>query len=82
MTRTIRNLPALIVRWRLERNLTQGEAARHLGVPIKSIQNWEQGRTAPKGLALIGLLACLDHEPGWLVAHAKPSARKARRKAK
>jgi DNA-binding transcriptional regulator YiaG len=82
MNYSIRNLPALIVRWRLQRNLTQADAARHLGVPIGSIRNWEQGRTTPKGLALIGLLACLDHEPGWLVAQANPVVRKSKGRRK
>lgn len=36
-------------KWRGKR--TQAEAAELLGVPLKTLQNWEHGRNEPRGLA-------------------------------
>jgi DNA-binding transcriptional regulator YiaG len=33
-------------------NFTQEEAAGRLGVPLATYRDWEQGRKAPRGLAL------------------------------
>jgi len=42
--------------WRERRRFTQTEAAEFLGVPsVRTLQNWEIGRTRPVGVAL-GLL--------------------------
>jgi DNA-binding transcriptional regulator YiaG len=39
--------------WREVMGMTQVEAAEHLGVPsVRTLQNWEIGRTMPTGLAL------------------------------
>jgi DNA-binding transcriptional regulator YiaG len=39
--------------WRERRRFTQAEAAEFLGVPsVRTLQNWEIGRTRPVGLAL------------------------------
>ena len=39
--------------WRHRRRFTQAEAAEFLGVPsIRTLQNWEIGRTSPVGVAL------------------------------
>lgn len=35
---------------------SQAEAAEHLGVPLKTYLNWEQGRRSPRGLALAAVL--------------------------
>ena len=37
--------------WRRKLKLSQAQAAAKLGVPIDTLQNWEQGRNEPKGLA-------------------------------
>jgi DNA-binding transcriptional regulator YiaG len=39
--------------WRGKRS--QSAAARKLGVPVKTFQNWEQGVRIPRGLALEAL---------------------------
>lgn len=38
-------------RWRRRRGLSQSQAAPVLGVPIKTLQNWEEGRNTPGTLA-------------------------------
>ena len=39
--------------WRERRNLTQDEAAEALGIPsVRTLQNWEIGRTRPSAFAL------------------------------
>lgn len=42
--------------------LTQGEFARLIGVPVKTLQNWEQHRTRPTGPAR-ALLRALAKDP-------------------
>jgi DNA-binding transcriptional regulator YiaG len=34
-------------RLRLRKGLTQPKAAKFLGVPVRTLQNWEQGRSLP-----------------------------------
>ena len=43
--------------------LSQGAFARHIGVPVATLRNWEQGRRRPDGPARV-LLALLDKDPG------------------
>ena len=39
--------------WRERKRFTQAEAAKFLGVPsVRTLQNWEIGRTRPVGVAL------------------------------
>jgi len=42
--------------WRAGKNLSQAEAAEKPGVPLRTLQQWEQGRQSPRGLALNTLL--------------------------
>ncbi len=41
---------------------TQKAFARALGVPLKTVQNWEQGRRKPTGPAR-SLLMVVQHQP-------------------
>lgn len=43
--------PQTLKRWRRRRGLSQSQAAPVLGVPIKTLQNWEEGRNTPGTLA-------------------------------
>ena len=43
-------------------NLTQAQFARLLGVPVKTLQNWEQRRTRPTGPAR-ALLRAVAKDP-------------------
>lgn len=42
----------LVRAWRRARDLTRADAARRLGVPYRTLEDWEAGRHAPRGLAL------------------------------
>jgi DNA-binding transcriptional regulator YiaG len=42
---------------------TQNEAAAFLGVPLRTYQEWEQGRCAPTGLALKTVLSLIKRKP-------------------
>jgi len=37
--------------WRTANKLSQSQAAERLGVPLKTLQNWEIARTKPQGFA-------------------------------
>lgn len=37
-------------------NFSQEEAAERLGIPVGTYRDWEQGRSAPRGIALSALL--------------------------
>lgn len=54
------NIPALLRRWRKRHGLTQSAAAVRLGCNLKAIQNWEQGASRPRGLALSTLITALN----------------------
>ena len=42
--------------WRHKRNLSQSEGALKLQISKRTLQEWEQGRTEPEGLARIAIL--------------------------
>ena len=44
---------------RKEKNLTQKELAEKLHVPVKTLQNWEQGRTKPSRITEAAIEALL-----------------------
>lgn len=46
--------------------LTQGEFAKLIGVPIKTLQNWEQHRTRPTGPAR-ALLRAVARDPETVI---------------
>jgi transcriptional regulator with XRE-family HTH domain len=49
--------------WRQQQGWTQEEMAKRAGVPLRTLQNWEAGRTAPRPGALRKLEA-LAHGQG------------------
>jgi len=42
-------------RARKRKKMSQVEFSRHLGVPLKTLQGWEQGARRPRGLSLLAL---------------------------
>jgi DNA-binding transcriptional regulator YiaG len=42
--------------WRSANGFSQSQAAERLGVPLKTLQNWEIARTKPQGFAATALL--------------------------
>lgn len=49
------NIPERVKAFRKEHDLTQKELAKALGVSVRTVENWEQGRTKMSGPALKGL---------------------------
>ncbi len=49
----------LIQKLREQAGLSQSELARKAGVPVRSIQNWEQGHRLPRPQALLPLASAL-----------------------
>ena len=47
---------------RSKTGLSQAAFARHIGVAVGTLRNWEQGRRSPQGPARV-LLALLDRNP-------------------
>ncbi len=54
--------PEYVRRVRARAGLTQDEFARRFGLSVRTIQEWEQGRTQPEGPALT-LLRVIEREP-------------------
>jgi DNA-binding transcriptional regulator YiaG len=54
------NIPARLKAWRKAKDLTQETAATKLGVNVDTLRGWEQGRHAPRGLALSALLTAIS----------------------
>ena len=55
----MKDIPSTLQNWRKTRGLSQSEAAPLLGVPVRTLQSWEQGEREPRGLALEALQAKL-----------------------
>ena len=52
-------IPAQLRHWRKARGLSQSQAAPVLGLTKRTLENWEQGTTQPRGLARAHLLQLL-----------------------
>ncbi len=61
-TRTFRLEPLDIKRIREGYNLTQTQFAAMLGISVRTLRNWEQGRRVPEGPAMV-LLQVADKHP-------------------
>ena len=47
--------------------LSQSALAKRSGLPVRSIQNWEQGHRIPRGRAVLALAKALGVRPGQLL---------------
>jgi len=45
--------------WRERKGFTQTEAAKHLGISVRTLQNWEIERNMPRGFGLTALLKAI-----------------------
>jgi putative transcriptional regulator len=55
--------------------LTQDEFAALLGISVKTLRNWEQGRRVPEGAARVLLQVAAKHpEAIWDVVNLKTTA--------
>jgi len=52
-------LPDNMRAWRSRRSLSQSGAAKFLGMPLISYQNWEQGKRKPTGFVIEALTKIL-----------------------
>jgi putative transcriptional regulator len=59
------NARAIRLRTRGDLGLTQQAFANAIGVPVKTLRNWEQGRRQPTGPARV-LLSLIERNP-WVV---------------
>ena len=50
--------------WRERKGLTQADAAKKLGISVRTLQNWEIARNMPRGFGLKALVAALEEAVG------------------
>ena len=53
----------LLKNWRERKSFTQFDAAKHLGVSLRTLQNWEIARNMPRGFGLNALLLLIEEKP-------------------
>jgi len=53
---TRKKFAKLLKDYRERRRFTQEDAAKHLGVSVRTLQNWEIARNMPRGFGLAALL--------------------------
>ena len=58
----MKTLPAKLRKWRRARGLSQSQAAPLLGVPVRTVQSWEQAERVPQGLALKTVLEIVNRK--------------------
>lgn len=56
-------VPARLRAWRRARGLSQAQAAPLLGISQRTLENWEQRRSQPRGLTLKHLEQLLTSKP-------------------
>ena len=42
--------------WRERKGFSQRDAAEHLGISKRTLENWEQARATPRGYAVVALM--------------------------
>jgi DNA-binding transcriptional regulator YiaG len=50
-------------RWRDRKGFTQQDAAKKLGISVRTLQNWEIARNMPRGFGLNALLLLIEEKP-------------------
>ena len=54
-----------------EKDTTQEQVARDVGVSLRSVQGWCLGEKEPKGRHLVRVSEVLDREPAWFYGEEK-----------
>ena len=57
---TRKKFAKLLKDYRVRRKLTQEDAAKHLGISVRTLQNWEIARNVPRGFGLNALLKVIS----------------------
>ena len=57
---TRKKFAKLLKDYRERRRFTQEDAAKHLGVSLRTLQNWEIARNMPRGFGLAALLKVIS----------------------
>ena len=57
---TRKKFAKLLKDYRVRRKFTQEDAAKHLGISVRTLQNWEIARNMPRGFGLRALVAALE----------------------
>jgi len=57
---TRKKFAKLLKDYRERRRFMQEDAAKHLGVSVRTLQNWEIARNMPRGFGLRALIATLE----------------------
>jgi DNA-binding transcriptional regulator YiaG len=60
---TRENFAKKLQAWRERRGFTQQEAAKNLGISVRTLQNWEIARNMPRGFGLNALLLVIQEKP-------------------
>lgn len=57
--RTQQTFGQLVRAWRERRKLSRVDASRKLGIPLRTLEDWEYGKRTPRGIARQLLIARL-----------------------
>ena len=57
---TRKKFAKLLKYYRVRRKFTQEDAAKHLGISVRTLQNWEIARNVPRGFGLNALLKVIS----------------------
>ena len=57
---TRKKFAKLLKDYRVRRKFTQEDAAKHLGICVRTLQNWEIARNMPRGFGLAVLLKVIS----------------------
>ncbi len=61
---TRKHFAKTLIEWRTSKSLTQSEAAKRLGMSVRTLQNWEIARNMPRGFGLAALLKAIAPRHG------------------
>ena len=61
---TPRKFARLLQEWRERKRYSQRDAANHLGISKRTLENWEQQKATPRGYAIQMLLKLIQAGPG------------------